>query len=355
VINAAGRVVGVCSHGNNASNSNYDPVAVSYAWLREQACPLFSPASPDTAFCSELCPCPSAQADCDVDSDCESGAACIDNVGAGIGFPGFWDVCWATAQVVTMYRDPSFAGPSRELPLGQWDLADFGSIPNDGPSSFKIPPGLTVRAFQEAGCWADQQAFSGDTTDIVGPVRDNVSCVRVLPGVTVYDLAGFNGGGAKQTFEVGNYNAAALTGVGNNTISSLIATPGISVRLCSDSGPAGGAGTGNCNSFGGQTPSVGFMNNVTSHIEVRAGVTLYREPSFFGIEQSLPVGFFNAGAMNQVGDDTVSSLVVAPGLQARVCSEIEGAGDCQTFTGWVGFVGPLLNERISSVQITPLP
>jgi hypothetical protein len=88
---------------------------------------------------------------------------------------------------------------------------------------------------------------------------------------------------------------------------------------------------------------------------VRAGVTLYSESNFWGAEQSLPAGSFDAAALAGVGNDQTSSLVVAPGLQARVCSESGGWGNCQTFTGWVAFVGPVLNGNISSVEITPIP
>jgi hypothetical protein len=63
-----------------------------------------------------------------------------------------------------------------------------------------------------------------------------------------------------------------------------------------------------------------------------------------------------------VGNDQISSLVVAPGMRARLCSEsftpspseiFGGWGDCIDFTRWVPYVGDLLDERTSSIYVTP--
>jgi hypothetical protein len=68
----------------------------------------------------------------------------------------------------------------------------------------------------------------------------------------------------------------------------------------------------------------------------------------------LKQGSYGASALGVVGNDQISSLIVAPGMKARLCSESGGWGDCQTYMGWVSFGGKLLDNRASSVEVTPL-
>jgi hypothetical protein len=107
--------------------------------------------------------------------------------------------------------------------------------------------------------------------------------------------------------------------------------------------------------YSGSVPDLGAMKNRASNIEVVAGVTLYRDADFGGVSQTLRQGSWNAAALSVVGNDTVSSLVVGPGLQARICSESGLWGDCQTYTGAVAQVTPILNDRTSSVAVSPIP
>jgi hypothetical protein len=311
VLDAAGRVAGVCSHGDFATNSNYDPTSEVWPWLRANAC-----TAPDAA----------------------TGAATL---------------CREGPSLVTTYRSASYGGTSQAFGVGQWDVESMDVVGNDTISSLIAKPGATVRLFAEARCWGDSQLFTGSVAS-VGTLLDNrTSCLRASPGVTVYASTGY--AGAKQTFEIGGYNHTAMGVIGNDQVESLIASPGVVVRICSESGAPGTVGWGTCVDYSGSVPDLGAMKNRASNIEVVAGVTLYRDADFGGVSQTLRQGSWNAAALSVVGNDTVSSLVVGPGLQARICSESGLWGDCQTYTGAVAQVTPILNDRTSSVAVSPIP
>ncbi len=44
-------------------------------------------------YCRDCGPCGAGEGDCDSDAQCGGGLACVDNVGADYGFPGYIDVC----------------------------------------------------------------------------------------------------------------------------------------------------------------------------------------------------------------------------------------------------------------------
>ena len=48
-----------------------------------------------TNYCTDLHPCSSGNGDCDVDTDCRNGLACVDDVGGRFGMPASYDVCLA--------------------------------------------------------------------------------------------------------------------------------------------------------------------------------------------------------------------------------------------------------------------
>jgi hypothetical protein len=85
-----------------------------------------------------------------------------------------------------------------------------------------------------------------------------------------------------------------------------------------------------------------------------------RPPGFQGSSATFGPGVVGPADLGGLHDE-ISSLVVGPGLVARVCSESQGSGDCETFTGWRSFVGTALADRISwlhvwrPVRFEPLP
>lgn len=88
-------------------------------------------------------------------------------------------------------------------------------------------------------------------------------------GVTVYEDSYF--GGTWQVFGVGNFmaNRGQFSGVGNDRISSLVVSPGFTVKACSSEGYGWGAGL--CRTFGpGRYASLSFiLNDAISYLEVR--------------------------------------------------------------------------------------
>jgi hypothetical protein len=93
-------------------------------------------------------------------------------------------------------------------------------------------------------------------------MNDNTSSLQVLRGVTMYRDADY--GGVSQTFLAGAwYDAASLTAVGNDQITSMRLAPGVSVYACSE-----GGWWGDCLTFTGWVPNVGALlnNRISSFI-----------------------------------------------------------------------------------------
>jgi M6 family metalloprotease-like protein len=85
-----------------------------------------------------------------------------------------------------------------------------------------------------------------------------------------------------------------------------------------------------------------------------ATVKVWRNPDFKATSQTFDEGNWDVGALNVVGNDTISSLKVSAGAVATLCSEHHGGGDCVSFTGSVNYIGDLLNERVSWIQVNKL-
>jgi hypothetical protein len=343
VINSAGRVAGVSSVGVNAGNAAYDATYVATDWIADHACPPFDPTRPDAAFCDDpLCPCGPAEGDCDDNGECLAGSSCQANLGALAGLPAHYDVCWSTQEAITAYQGISYTGASQLFPAGTWRDIDMTTVGNDEISSIRVRAGYVVRACQNAT--GTTCVTYSSSMPWLGSNDDQISYLRVSPAVTLYDGTGFSG--TAQTLAAGTYGSDVLaTGVGNDRASSLIAAPGINVRLCTENG-----GWGTCQEFGGRVTDLGSpLNGNTSNVEVRPGVSVYRDAGFGGVQQTFPTGTFST--LSIVGSNQISSLVVAPGYQARLC---DGANlePCQVYTGWVPFVGATMENRASWLQVS---
>jgi hypothetical protein len=310
ISNRTGRLLGVCSHGDFATNSNYDPTFEAWAWIRANAC-----TQPDAAATS---------------GTCRQGPA-----------------------LATGFSNASFSGFQQAFSAGRWPVADLGEIGNDQLSSLIVGAGAIVRLWAEGSCWGDTAVFTASTADVGTLLNNRASCVEVTPGATLYAATNF--GGAQQTFASGGYNHAQLGPIGNDNAESIFVAPGMIARVCAESGTPGTVGWGNCGDFAGSVASLGTLANNVSNIEVAPAVTVYRDANFSGVSQTLRPGVWGAAALTIVGNDLISSLVVGPGLQARICSEDGNWGDCQTYTGAVSAVTAILNDRTSSIEITAIP
>jgi hypothetical protein len=349
-----GKVVGVSSHGGTGSNSNYDPtyLAPVAAFIERNACPALHQMPTDQSFCNDpSCKCPTGEGDCDVNSHCAAGNICVTDVGLSQNRPWDMDMCWNPSYLATFYTEAGFWGNPQSFPVGSYDAYNLTIVGNDTISSMSINPGMMVRVCQHGAEWGTCENFEGDVSFIGATMNDQTSWIKVEPAVTLY--AETNQTGAKQSFMAGTYNAGALTVVGNDNVSSMIAHPGINVLLCSETeGP--GWGLGCIEKWGTATLSGEAMNNNTSYVSVRKGVTVYSEPDYTGTSQAFAAGTYDASQLTTIGNDTVSSMVVAPGMKATICKETWGGGGCKEFTGWVSFVGEDLNDHTSWIQVASL-
>jgi hypothetical protein len=257
-------------------------------------------------------------------------------------------------------RTSLYKGKNAESKFLWWDVGTLTpNIGNDTISSIKASPGLYATLYSEAGCWASTGSYWGDTATI-GAMDNQTSCLKVAPGVSAYGSQNFVGTPA--VFALGGWNHTWLSDVGNDNIESIVVGPGIEARLCAESGAPGSTGWGTCQNFTGSVSSLGALNNNVSNIEVFAGATVYRGIDYTDISQTFRAGTYGAVDLTTIGNDQVSSLIVAPGMKATLCSENSGAGPCKVFTGWnsfVGFVGTgvtrvSLNDRTSYIKIEPI-
>jgi M6 family metalloprotease-like protein len=85
-----------------------------------------------------------------------------------------------------------------------------------------------------------------------------------------------------------------------------------------------------------------------------ASVQVWRHRDFKGTAQTFREGNFDVGTLTTVGNDQISSLKVSAGAVATLCSEPHGGGDCVSFTGNVNYIGDLLNDRVSWIQLNKL-
>lgn len=347
-LNSAGRLVGVSSSGDHHTNSGYVSVVEAWDWISANACPRFVPEDEDAAFCSNpLCPCVSAEGDCDNDGHCAPGHECVNNVGTTSGLPDGYDVCWDLDHVVQAFDGPSYSGARQLFPLGSWGAGKMNQVGNDRVSSLYVPPGFSARVCAENGGWGTCGVYS-NAVSLAGTTLDNrASNIEVRAGVTVYDYTNY--GGTHQTFTAGNYGASALTIIGNDDVTSLIAAPGMSVRLCAENG-----GWGACQDYSGRVPYVGsLLNQRTSNIEVRPGVTVYRGRDYTGIEQSFPEGTFGPADLSIVGDDRIRSMIIAPGMKVRACTAPGVVGFCRDYYAWVPALEALFDQSISQLHVEP--
>ena len=82
---------------------------------------------------------------------------------------------------------------------------------------------------------------------------------------------------------------------------------------------------------------------------------LFVDQNYGGASVTLTVGSYNIqklAAPDSVGNDTVSSLLVASGYSVTVYTDANFGGASTTFTTDTPYVGDAFNDQISSVQVT---
>lgn len=78
---------------------------------------------------------------------------------------------------VVIYRHVNFGGASQELDKGSYNITDL-AIGNDSLSSLRVPPGMRVTLYANAGFQGNSRVFTEDTA-WVGDFNDRTSSIKV--------------------------------------------------------------------------------------------------------------------------------------------------------------------------------
>ncbi|HEV8324597.1 MAG TPA: trypsin-like serine protease [Myxococcota bacterium] len=367
-----GRVIGVASTASPSApydgsyvatfpdDDSSDPLSETYRtpvrpWIEKYKCPVQDPAD-DSTFCDDpFCPCQSGEGSCSSDTEClnELGPpplgpvlrACVEDIGSKMGLPAASDVCWWNALTVKLYSGASFSGLMQQRPEGTWtSFAPLTTIGTSAPSSIKVPPAYAARlcTLTLPPAAPTCTSFFGDVASLPSPHNDNVASVDVQPGARFYSSSSSvwkPPGAAKIS------NSAEMEPAIGGPVTSLAIAPGILVERCATKTTCGGVRYVKDGPIGGVPPV---------YWRISKGVTLYSGRGFTGSVDGLPAGSWTASNLNiYFGATEITSLVVAPGMQANICW---GPADCRTFTGWAPHVDMAHTDRgVTSIVVSALP
>jgi len=253
-------------------------------------------------------------------------------------------------NVPTIYEHASFGGASQSLPPGRYPMRDI-RIGNDRLSSLRVPPDWTVHLYRDDNYGGPRFSVTGDLSYVGDAYNDWASSIEVqgpaLAGVAIYPDADFRG--REQVLAPGKYDLASIK-IGNDRLSSLRVPSGWSVTLYRDAGFSGPSMT-----FTSDTRYVGDgYNDWTSSIIVQSatasGVTIYKDANYQGHSQVLAVGRYD---LNQIaiGNDTLSSIRIPPGLKVTLWEHSGFGGKSVTFSSDTSYVGNAYNDWASSIEV----
>ncbi|OBZ16443.1 Vps62-related protein [Bacillus sp. FJAT-26390] len=168
--------------------------------------------------------------------------------------------------------------------------------------------------------------------------------------VTAYRDGNFTG--VTQDFEAGLFNVAQLSTVGNDKISSIKIAPGYRVTLYKDSNFSGSYKV-----LYADTAWVDDLNDETSSMKVewigavRMPVTAYSNSPYGGLEQAFGVGDHDwAELQGGVGNDSISSIRIAPGYKVTLYQNANFSGGTKVLTADAIYVGDF-NDDVSSLKV----
>lgn len=251
---------------------------------------------------------------------------------------------------VTVFEGRDFDGRRWSLKEGYHYSSQWGhsgiQIRNDTISSYIVGAGVMAKFCSDLPDIGICITVQGDTRGILpSNINDRTSYIEVTDGVTLYDKAWYKG--EKSTLKPGIYKSNQL-GIGNDKLSSLIAAPGIKVAVCSDR-----PGIGICREYRGAVWFLNMdLNNRASTVivEREVGVKLYEAKGFGGFPSILTAGTYKADQLG-IANDTLSSLISAPGIATTVYSDRPGIGIKKTFQGYVGDIGSALENTASTLFV----
>lgn len=177
-----------------------------------------------------------------------------------------------------------------------------------------------------------------------------------LKGVVVaYSTTTGSNTAPRQSFGPGVYVGSELAGVGDDATRLLEIAPAVRVRVCQHATPS----RTTCSTFENLTGTNRLVSVAagTSRIEVRPLVVAYRNANFGGVAQGFEIGRHDTVArIAVIGNDTITSLRIAPGVRVRACSDdpfLTVGGTCGVFEGNISRLTPLDNS-ISWLEVVPV-
>jgi hypothetical protein len=235
---------------------------------------------------------------------------------------------------VTIYEGPSYTGLTTTLGIGYHEVPDLAPVRNDAVSSLKIGPGVTALLCTDHPGIGVCRRYAGEVPLVHSDVDNRMSTIVIEPGVTLYEGKDFTG--ITESLPVGEYTAADFPAIGHDRLSSLIASPGIDVLVCSDN-----LTIGTCRAYSGSTSDLGDLDHSASTLVVRPAVTLYSKRYLRGQRETVIAGAHTTGF--DVVDGDITSLSIGPGLRAWVCTS--GWGNCVNYGGQVGQLPSTLDNK----------
>lgn len=267
------------------------------------------------------------------------------------GISGDLGVFGTTINLAVFYEQANFAGQSRSLGIGRYDL-DLIGLPNDCISSLRVPAGLRVTLFQDAGFSGNSITFT-DSASFVGSFNDKTSSIVVErdgnePAVDIYEYVNYQG--MRKQLGIGRYKIGEI-GLPNNSLSSLRVGPGLKAILFEN-----GDFTGSSVSYAHNTSSVGSFNNRASSIVVEAVqspvVEVFERADYKGLCCVLGPGEYDVTGIG-LPNDTLSSLRVPTGLEVILYENAGFAGPNVCYKASTSFVGSF-NDKTSSIRVRRL-
>ena len=226
---------------------------------------------------------------------------------------------------------------------------DYGSIMHYGHTAFGINGATTITPTQSGVSIGQRVALSRGDIDAAFRLFSPGGTYDTGPKITLFQNASYTG--VNQSYLPGYHSATggSFATIGDNTTSSIAIPPGMMVEAWT-------AGVDDPRTyFGTSQPTLAApYNNSISAITVMRAVTVYRESSQWGVSQTFRIGEWkaNAGQLNVIGNDQISSLFVPPGLVAELCFS-EAGTTCQTYEGGVNYVGDAMNDQASMIRVKP--
>jgi hypothetical protein len=273
-------------------------------------------------------------------------------------------------QKVVFYGDCDFNGSSSVLGVGRYDMGAMG-IANDMISSIKIPSGLSVTLFENAGFSGRSIKFTNDVPCLVGQVSNGLDfndqtssiIIELLPTPPPKTIGNYNYSGCYAD-DSARALPTRITGV--HTMESCIAAVGDKYDMIglqnNNECWAGSkfdttrypAKPDNDNSCKYNTPGP-WTNIVYEKFELQPqGVTFYTDHNFTENGFTLSTGAFNFNTLMsgkyKFTNDSISSIKIPSGYSVTIYKDDIGSENI-TFTSDVSLKGSSFDKQTSAIEV----